>query len=174
MFGIIKYSEEEIDTVSKFLMEHQEEYTSMIRPILSYELLVRISLALILSFSLDKAIRMAILGNSLVLFGVLVFVVYTIATVILSGNYAHFVLVLKYEGNRFTKFKMFANVIINSVVDSMVMTLVLLIFVVVLRKNLTNVASVLYVKYGTDISELYGIFENLPFIFLHFAMLYVI
>jgi len=174
MFGLIKYSDEELDIVSRFMIDHHDEYTKMVRPFLLYDTIVRVGFAFGLSLLLDKAITMVLFGKSLLLFFALVLIAYTLTAFILSGNYAYFILVPKYIKEKGIRYKILANVVINSVVDSMAMTLLLTLFAAILHKNIINVGSVLHAKYNLDITELYGLFKNLPFIFVHFAMLGII
>uniref|UniRef100_A0A7V4FIF7 Uncharacterized protein n=1 Tax=Fervidobacterium pennivorans TaxID=93466 RepID=A0A7V4FIF7_FERPE len=174
MFGLIKYSDEELDIVSRFMIDHHDEYTKMVRPFLLYDTIVRVGFAFGLSLLLDKVITMVLFGKSLSLFFALVLIAYTLTSFILSGNYAYFILVPKYVKEKSVKYKMLANAVINSVVDSMIMTLLLTLFVAILYRNVVNVSSVLHAKYHIDVTDLYGLFKNLPFIFIHFAMLGII
>ncbi|ODN30194.1 hypothetical protein [Fervidobacterium thailandense] len=169
--GFFGYTPDEITEFFEIAEEHKEIHALYLKYVLKWRWFASFFGAFILSALLDPIIIRTIYGGSFLKYFVSLFITYSVAISVLSGDWYHVIMLFNFSKNKKLKIKAAMNVIVTSLIQSTLNIAFLTLFVIVLRYNLMQLMLTINDRYNVPLEMFNGIFKNVPFVILHYLLL---
>jgi len=117
-------------------------------------------------------VRSTVYGGSIIRFLLVTYFSYLLSNYIATGNMFYTYLAFRFASTKRLKMKVFLNGILDCAFEVMLLTVAMFLFVFALRVNILQFGTAINDKYNVPFESFKSIFENVPFIVLHFVFLH--